>query len=882
MSKLIIHFVGKEKETISYQDDDRLEDKLKDSIKDKGLKPSDFNFYYRGSLINYSNNIKIKDTIFGGEDSKEEYNIFAVCLLSPPKKKKKATKKEEKEYDQVTEDKNEIKDDTEKKDEIKTEKTEETSSIRRKKNRFYYNDIICPICETTAIIDKYKYKSEDKDNYKDKGKDISLFKVLNCENFHFVDKINYYKFDDFVYNYDIEKKLEELKEKLKKEEYGGDEEKKSKIKEKIEEFEKYKNKFKKKYKCDLCNMSTIEITPGNDGTFDDRLFLCSCGAQACVECAKVHKESAEPNVKEENSKHKLINFEDKNYYCLEHMEKFTFYCMDCNANKCDKCKANHDPLKHETIDLSTIKPKREYIQDKEKKVNDHKESLLKFIENTRILFDNIINTIENYLNSYIMVENGLIRRYKNCFSNYQLFRNLKNKKLFKNDMFNKLKDFESENDTSKKFKILFNDIYEPIIEASKIKEEPKKPKTTINTNNEFEIEYTIPKDPITKKPIRKIKLFDPAFVQNNKGISMETTEILKDGKNGKPEKRELDTYYKHSNDNLKILKVILKEDKGIKITDMSYMFNNIKNFEVKNYEKWNIINIVSMERMYQLSDIKDIKFLQKFGLKNPQNLENMSGMFCKCKELKGEINMKEYWPKNSQINIKNLSMLFNGCINLTKITFPNWRTPELLDISYLFSRCEKLTEAHSLDRIRSPTVKYMCGVFNQCKKLTKITAKGFDCTNVEDMSIMFQGCENLNSNDYITYSNETKNLKDIRGMFSGCKNWINIYHGITSTDNIVYMGKLFNGCEKLNEITELGKNSKPRNIMKNVINAKEMFAGCPKSLKKPSWINNMKFPKKLVSDFNSILDKSPFDDKKSITRAWEANAIGENQNEIKV
>ena len=27
--------------------------------------------------------------------------------------------------------------------------------------------------------------------------------------------------------------------------------------------------------------------------------------------------------KEENSKHKLINFEDKNYYCLEHMEKHT-------------------------------------------------------------------------------------------------------------------------------------------------------------------------------------------------------------------------------------------------------------------------------------------------------------------------------------------------------------------------------------------------------------------------------------------------------------------------------------------------------------------------------------------------------------------------------
>ena len=861
MSKLIIHFVGKEKETISYQDDDRLEDKLKDSIKDKGLKPSDFNFYYRGSLINYSNNIKIKDTIFGGEDSKEEYNIFAVCLLSPPKKKKKATKKEEKEYDQVTEVKNEIKDDTEKKDEIKSEKTEETSSIRRKKNRLYYNDIICPKCETTAIIDKYKNNNN-----------ISLFKVLNCENFHFLDEIKYDKFDDFVVDYDKDEK----------------------------------DNYWKKYKCDTCNTILKNITPG--GPHNGELFLCKCGAYVCNNCYEYHKNSdvvkeedfdklREGTLNEEETKkildmikeseknceHKLINFEDKNYYCLEHMEKFTFYCMDCNANKCDKCKQAHEPLKHETIDLSTIKPKREYIQNKEKEVNDHKESLLKFIENTRILFDNIINTIENYLNSYIMVENGLIRRYKNCFSNYQLFRNLKNKKLFENDMFDKLQKLESENDTSEKIKTLINDIYEPIIKASKIKEEPKKPQTTINTNNEFEIVYTIPLDPITKKPIRKIKLFDPAFVQNNKGIlSMETTEILKDGKNGKPEKRELDTYYKNSKDNLKILKVILKEGEGKKITDMSYMFNNIKNFEVKNYEKWNIINIVSMERMYQLSDIKDIKFLQKFGLKNPQNLENMSGMFCKCKELKGDINMKEYWPKNSQINIKNLSMLFNGCINLTKITFPNWRTPKLLDISYLFSRCKNLTEAHSLDRIRSSTVKNMCGVFNQCKKLTKITAEGFDCTNVEDMSIMFQGCENLNSNDYITNGNETKNLKDIRGMFSGCKNWINIYHRITSTDNIVYMGKLFNGCEKLNEITELGKNSKPRNIMKNVINAKEMFAGCTKSLKKPSWINNMKFPKKLVSDFNSILDKSPFDDKKSITRAWEANAIGENQNEIKV
>ena len=41
----------------------------------------------------------------------------------------------------------------------------------------------------------------------------SLFKVLNCENFHFLDKIKYDKFDDFVVDYD---KDEEDKEYWKK------------------------------------------------------------------------------------------------------------------------------------------------------------------------------------------------------------------------------------------------------------------------------------------------------------------------------------------------------------------------------------------------------------------------------------------------------------------------------------------------------------------------------------------------------------------------------------------------------------------------------------------------------------------------------------------
>ena len=83
---------------------------------------------------------------------------------------------------------------------------------------------------------------------------VSLFKVLNCENFHFLDKIKYDKFDDFVVDYD---KDEEDKE------------------------------YWKKYKCDICSIILKNITPG--GPYNGELFLCKCGAYVCNECYEYHE-----------------------------------------------------------------------------------------------------------------------------------------------------------------------------------------------------------------------------------------------------------------------------------------------------------------------------------------------------------------------------------------------------------------------------------------------------------------------------------------------------------------------------------------------------------------------------------------------------------------
>ena len=69
--------------------------------------------------------------------------------------------------------------------------------IRRKINKQYYLDVVCPRCDTTAIIDKVQDKNS------------LLLNVLNCGNFHYLKNIHYDAFDDFVFGQENDKNKEE-------------------------------------------------------------------------------------------------------------------------------------------------------------------------------------------------------------------------------------------------------------------------------------------------------------------------------------------------------------------------------------------------------------------------------------------------------------------------------------------------------------------------------------------------------------------------------------------------------------------------------------------------------------------------------------------------
>ena len=691
---------NKDNKSLNIDEENALvEEPLKEFAKDFQKKPEDYAFYYKGSEVKYEKSLKLKDSIFAPNEGKTT-NIFAMLLTGP-------ISSEEKDEPEEGQDKNEIKDESQKKNEAENkEQSDEPPIIRRRINKMYYNDIICPKCKTTAIIDK-------------NGDELNL-KILNCENFHYLNNIKYDLFDDFVFDYPDEN-LKELS-------------------------------------CGICGTPKKELTPP-----EDQLYMCSCGAKVCSVCFKIHNDEG----------HYKINLDDKNYYCITHNQKFSSYCFDCNANFCDQCEKEHKG--HEIEKFSKIKPKREEVKDLENKVDDQKEKLLDFIETTRQLFDDIINTVESYLNSYIMIEKGLIRRYNRQELNYQLIRNLKNKKLFDNNIFQKLEELDKKPDLNKKFNSLFNDIYEPINTAKQKKDEKKKPeKITQFPNNTMIITYNIE----VPKLERRVKLFDQVFVENNKDkLSLEIEGVRK-GKT-KKEKKELVVYYNNDLD-YQNFKVTLSQI-GNKpfITDMSYMFNNCKYLQSVDFKNWRTDNIISMEAMFQLCKLKKIPELPSFG----KNLENIRAMFCKCTKMKDIPNMDKWFP-NKDSNCKNISMLFNGCKALTSITLSKyWKTSKLEDMSYMFNRCEKLTKIKHLDYIQTPNVKSMCGLFNGCKELTTIENINFNAQNVDDMSIMFQDCKALSkiNNKF----GDAKKIKDISGMFSGCKElkkFDNI--GIIPTDNL--------------------------------------------------------------------------------------------------
>ena len=177
----------------------------------------------------------------------------------------------------------------------------------------------------------------------------------------------------------------------------------------------------------------------NNALIDQNFRLClTCSnligrtRSICNKC--VDKEKKE--FKGDNE-HKIIKYEDKNYYCQDHISEMKSYCFDCKCNLCDVCVTLH--LNDKETEGHRIKSIESLIPE-EKEIDEIKESLRKIKESMVSLnkiIDNLIYTLGRSLDiyrDYYNIATQVLKKYETFnkkpedFKNFTIFKCLYNLK----------------------------------------------------------------------------------------------------------------------------------------------------------------------------------------------------------------------------------------------------------------------------------------------------------------------------------------------------------------------------------------------------------------------------------------------------------------------
>ena len=124
------------------------------------------------------------------------------------------------------------------------------------------------------------------------------------------------------------------------------------------------------------------------------------------------------------------------------------------------------------------------------------------------------------------------------------------------------------------------------------------------------------------------------------------------------------------------------------------------------------------------------------------------------------------------------------------------------DFSYIFSAYTEVKHIIGLENWDVSNVKNMSGMFSGCKNFNSDLSK-WDVSNVEDMGFMFMSCDNFNSD--LSKWNVSK-VENMRFMFWSCDNFNSDLSkwDVSSVETIII--DMFDGCKSLKQIPSWYKN----------------------------------------------------------------------------
>ena len=239
--------------------------------------------------------------------------------------------------------------------------------------------------------------------------------------------------------------------------------------------------FKNSQLINEYNIKCFKCNNNKSKTYNKQFYIClTCQKNICPLCSSSH-----------DKKHKIIDYDRRNYICIKHNDAFISYCKSCRSNLCILCEKNHN-VNHLMINYKNL------IEDEEKikeKVNEFKKKIDKMKEKVTDIIDRFKKLNEN-LDIYYEISNDLINNYNIQNKNYEYLRNISEIRNIIN--LNEIDIFNNEKDINKQFPILLNIDSKMKFKGTTITINPPKEcliyQTIVKLNEEFnELEKQIKK-----------------------------------------------------------------------------------------------------------------------------------------------------------------------------------------------------------------------------------------------------------------------------------------------------------------------------------------------------------------------------------------------------
>ena len=456
---------------------------------------------------------------------------------------------------------------------------------------------------------------------------------------------------------------------------------------KIEDFEKTQLIDESKIECDKCKNTN------KGAAFQNVFYKCiKCKNNLCPLCKSLHDKS-----------HNILNYNDINFLCEEHNERYIKYCNDCKQNLCIQCDAGHKG--HNLIYLGDKIFDKEKLEDS---LRIFREYIDKLKNDVNGIIENFKKIIENFENLY-KIKEDIVNNYEKKNRNYELLFNLEEMNNNENIIIEDINSIIKEKNISGKVNKIM-DIY------NKMKQKK------FEYSDEIRIIY---KNDNNNKGV--IKIFDNNFIKNNSNC-----KIIYNGK-----EYELKEELKLNNSDLNKSKIKIKL-KGINtIKNASYMFFKCKSLlDLPDICKWNTINVTDMSFMFAGCIL--LKSLKNISSWNTSNVTAMHCMFADCSSLI-EISGISEWNINK---VTDMNCMFNGCKLLSNMPdISKWNTSNLKDIGHIFCRCSSLKILPDISKWNTTNIIDMGYMFNGCSSLTSLPdINKWEIKDNTNINWMFDGC----------------------------------------------------------------------------------------------------------------------------------------------